>query len=106
VRRTCWWQFTNNQGFTQTLGGYNKIVRIRWARGSGRFSKWTPTGYHIKWYLSRYLRPALDSVVRAAVQPKSSILIGAKVEIHPTPKGFTLGVKAKLEKNSFNLPQA
>jgi hypothetical protein len=29
--------------------------------------------------------------VRANVQPKSSILIGAKVEI--SPKGFTLGVK-------------
>jgi hypothetical protein len=34
--------------------------------------------------------------VRANVQPKSSILIGAKVEI--SPKGFTLGVKAELEK--------
>ncbi len=34
--------------------------------------------------------------VRANVQPKSSIPIGAKVEI--SPKGFILGVKVKLEK--------
>jgi len=34
---------------------------------------------------------------RANVQPKSSIPIGAKVEI--SPKGFTLGVKAEIEKN-------
>jgi hypothetical protein len=41
--------------------------------------------------------------VRADVQPKSSIPIGGKVEI--SPKGFTLGVKAELEKNLFHLPQ-
>jgi hypothetical protein len=34
--------------------------------------------------------------VRANVQPKSSIPIGAKVELNP--KGFALGVKAELEK--------
>ncbi len=34
--------------------------------------------------------------VRANVQLKSSIPIGAKVEI--SPKGFTLGVKAEIEK--------
>jgi hypothetical protein len=34
--------------------------------------------------------------VRANVQPKSSIPIGAKVKI--SPKGFTLGVKAEIEK--------
>jgi hypothetical protein len=34
--------------------------------------------------------------VRADVQPKSSIPIGAKVEI--SPNGFTLGVKGELEK--------
>jgi hypothetical protein len=34
--------------------------------------------------------------VRANVQPKSSIPIGAKVEI--SSKGFTLGLKAKIEK--------
>ncbi len=34
--------------------------------------------------------------VRAYVQPKSSIPIGEKVEI--SPNGFTLGVKAELEK--------
>jgi hypothetical protein len=37
------------------------------------------------------------------VQLKSSIPIVAKVEI--SPKGFTLGVKAKTQKNIFNLPQ-
>jgi hypothetical protein len=41
--------------------------------------------------------------VRANVQPKSSIPIGAKVEIRP--KGFTLGVKAEILKKLFNLPQ-
>jgi hypothetical protein len=44
--------------------------------------------------------------VRANVEPKSSISIGAKVEINPQ-RAFTLGVKAKREKNKklFNLPQ-
>jgi hypothetical protein len=37
--------------------------------------------------------------VRANVQPKSSIPIGAKVEISPT--GFALGVKAEIEKKTF-----
>jgi len=41
--------------------------------------------------------------VRDNVQPKSSIPIGAKVEIKP--KGFTLGVKAEIAKNLFNVPQ-
>jgi hypothetical protein len=41
--------------------------------------------------------------VRANVQPKSSIPIGAKVEI--SPKGFTQGVKAEIGKKKFNLPQ-
>jgi hypothetical protein len=36
--------------------------------------------------------------VRANVQPKSSIPIGGKVEI--SPNGFTLGVKAELEKSA------
>ncbi len=35
--------------------------------------------------------------VRGDVQPKSSIPIGAKVEI--SPKGFTVGVKADIENN-------
>jgi hypothetical protein len=43
-------------------------------------------------------------VVGADVQPRSSIPIGAKVEIGP--KGLTLGVKTEIEKNIFNLPQA
>jgi hypothetical protein len=41
--------------------------------------------------------------VRVNVQPKSSIPIGAKVEI--SPKGLTLRVKADIEKKLFNLPQ-
>jgi len=41
--------------------------------------------------------------VRANVQPKSSIPIGAKVEI--SPKGFTVRAKAEIEKKLFNLPQ-
>jgi hypothetical protein len=41
--------------------------------------------------------------VGANVQLKCSIPIGAKVEI--CPKGFTLGVKAEIEKKKFNLPQ-
>ncbi len=41
--------------------------------------------------------------VKANVQLKSSIPIGARVEI--SPKGFTLGVKTEIEKNIFNLPQ-
>jgi hypothetical protein len=40
--------------------------------------------------------------VRDNFQPKSSVPIGAKVEI--SPKGFTLGVKAEIEKKLFNLP--
>jgi hypothetical protein len=41
--------------------------------------------------------------VRANVQPKSSILIGAKVEIKPP--GFTLEVKADIEKNFSICPK-
>jgi hypothetical protein len=41
--------------------------------------------------------------VKANVQLKSSIPIGAKVEI--SPKVFTLGVKAEIQKIIFNLPQ-
>jgi hypothetical protein len=47
-----------------------------------------------------FLRPTLS--VKANVQLKSSIPIGAKVEI--SPKGSMLGVKAEIEKNIFNLP--
>jgi len=48
--------------------------------------------------------PPFTLGVRANVQTKSSIPIGAKVEI--SPKGCTVGVKAEIEKNIFNLPQA
>jgi hypothetical protein len=46
--------------------------------------------------INTFLRPSLQRGVRANIQPKSSILIGAKVEI--SPNSFTLGVKAELEK--------
>ncbi len=46
-----------------------------------------------------YLGP-LYTRIKAHVQLKSSIPIGEKVEI--SPMGFTLGVKAKIEKNIFN----
>jgi hypothetical protein len=41
--------------------------------------------------------------VKANVQLKSSIPVGAKVEI--SPKGFTLGVKAGIEKKLFDVLQ-
>jgi len=41
--------------------------------------------------------------VRANVKPKSSIPIGAKVEI--SPKGFKLGVKPETEKNFSICPK-
>jgi hypothetical protein len=50
-----------------------------------------------------YFKPYYTSGVEANVQLKSSIHIGAKVEI--SPKGFTLGVKAEIQKIIFNLPQ-
>jgi hypothetical protein len=43
----------------------------------------------------------LTQGVKANVQLKSSIPISAKVEI--SPQGFTLQVKAEIEKNIFNL---
>jgi hypothetical protein len=49
------------------------------------------------------LRPTLHKESKAKVQLKSSIPIGAKVEIGP--KGFKLGVKAEIIKFFFNLPQ-
>jgi hypothetical protein len=53
--------------------------------------------------MSRHIRAHFTLGVKANVQLKSSILIGAKVEI--SPKDFTLGVKVEIEKNIFNLPQ-
>ncbi len=41
--------------------------------------------------------------VRANVQLKSSIPSGAKLEI--SPKGFTLGIKAEIEKNFSICPK-
>jgi hypothetical protein len=41
------------------------------------------------------LKPPFTLEVRVDVQPKSSIPIGAKVEINP--EGFTLGIEAELE---------
>jgi hypothetical protein len=40
-------------------------------------------------------------MIFTSVQPKSSIPIGAKVEISPT--GFTLGVKADIKKKNFSI---
>jgi hypothetical protein len=57
----------------------------------------------ISQFFSFTLEARFTPGVRANVQPRSSIPIGAKVEI--SPKGFTLGVKAELEKNLFNLPK-
>jgi len=48
-----------------------------------------------------FLRAHFTLGVRANVQPKSSILIGGKVEI--SPKGFALGVKAEIEKKNFSI---
>jgi hypothetical protein len=55
--------------------------------------------------LKPYTKARFTLGVRADVQLKSSILaIGARVEI--SPKGFTLGVKAEIEKlGLFNLPK-
>ncbi len=50
------------------------------------------------------LRPNLCNGVKANVQLKSSIPIGAKVEIG-FPRAFTLGVKAEIEEKKINLPQ-
>jgi hypothetical protein len=41
--------------------------------------------------------------VKANVQLKSNIPFGAKVEI--SPKGFTLGIKAEIEKNFSTCPK-
>jgi hypothetical protein len=46
--------------------------------------------------LTQYIKAHSTQGVKANVQVKSSIPIGAKVEI--SPEGFTLGVKAKIKK--------
>jgi hypothetical protein len=45
-------------------------------------------------HLTQYIKAHSTQGVKANVQVKSSIPIRAKVEI--SPKGFTLGVKAKI----------
>jgi len=50
----------------------------------------------LPFYSISILNPTLHKGVKANVQLKSNILIGAKVEI--IPKGFTLGNKVKIEK--------
>ncbi len=50
------------------------------------------------WVLGHFTQGA-----KAKVQLKSSIRIGAKVEI--SPEGLKLGVKAEIEKIFSNLPQ-
>ncbi len=44
------------------------------------------------------VRPTFTQGVKANVQLKSSIPIGVKVEISTPRAGFTLGVKAEIEK--------
>jgi hypothetical protein len=51
--------------------------------------------------LKPYTKARFTLRVRADVQPRSGIPIGAKVEI--STKGFTLGVKAELEKLIFSI---
>jgi hypothetical protein len=53
--------------------------------------------------MSGFVRPRFTLGVRANVQPKSSIPICAKVEI--STKGFTLGIKAEIEKNFSICPK-
>ncbi len=58
--------------------------------------------FYVNFGLGDFLfRLAIHLGVRANVQPKSNIPIGAKVEINP--KGFTLGVKADIKKKSIYL---
>jgi hypothetical protein len=56
-------------------------------------------GHRVANFVISYLGP-LYTRPRANVQPKSSIPIGAKVEISPK-LGFTLGVKAEIEKKKL-----
>jgi hypothetical protein len=51
--------------------------------------------------LKPYTKARFTLGIMADNQPKSSIPIGAKVEF--SPKGFTLGVKAKLENLIFSI---
>jgi hypothetical protein len=58
---------------------------------------WVTGKFSIRWLRYDCVSKARFTLgVKANVQPKSSIPIGAKVEIGP--KGFTLGVKAEIEK--------
>jgi hypothetical protein len=50
------------------------------------------------------LKARITLGVKANVQPKFSIPIGAKVEI--SPKGFTLGVKAERERKKKTFQSA
>jgi hypothetical protein len=61
--------------------------------------KSTPCPHHCEDYNAHFTKG-----VKANVQLKSSIPLGAKIEI--SPKGFTLGVKAELEKIFSICPNA
>jgi hypothetical protein len=61
--------------------------------------KSTPCPHHCEDYNAHFTKG-----VKANVQLKSSIPIGAKIEI--SPKGFTLAVKAKVEKIFSICPNA
>jgi hypothetical protein len=49
-----------------------------------------------------FIKAHFTQEVEAKVQLKSSIPIGAKVEISSKGRAFTLGVKVEIEKNLFS----
>ncbi len=49
-----------------------------------------------------FIKAHFTQEVKAKVQLKSSIPIGAKVEISSKGRAFTLGVKVEIEKNLFS----
>jgi hypothetical protein len=79
-----------------------EIFESMWAswRGSGSctISACVLSTEHWMWYDTE-----AHTSVQAKVQLKSRLLLVQKLKL--TPKGFTLGVKAEIEKNLFNLPQ-
>jgi hypothetical protein len=53
-------------------------------------------------FLDCYVRPTLHYESKPRLNPNQSIPINAIINI--SPKDFTLGVKANIENNFFNLP--
>ncbi len=94
-----------NHGVTCILNDYrisDFVCQVLAYRGilSPILMKMRPSGPSLMYFKHKTL---FTLGVTANVQLKSSIPIGAKVEI--SPKGFTLGVKAEMPKIIFNLPQ-